>query len=193
MRRGFKRADKRYGAYFDELARCPGAKIHTGHDGVEFVSVPSDDCFRAIEKKTARENKSPEPRTCKCGERIPWIARYCMMCGVSLDSPGTELMIKLKRMNVKPDESCNCELHAAQMNTWGSEKCIQNIDKIIAWLEKAAEKYSWRELILAGAAAQASGELGLTPGEIITGKWLRGLVMSACRAAQQHVGKSANS
>ena len=54
--------------------------------------------------------------------------------------PGTELKRLLKRLGIKPDGTCNCEHHAAQMDAWGPDGCEENMDAVVGWLEKEARK-----------------------------------------------------
>jgi hypothetical protein len=57
-----------------------------------------------------------------------------------LEGPGTELKKILSYIGIKSSESCSCNTKAKVMNLWGSEKCKQNIEIIIDWLQEEARK-----------------------------------------------------
>lgn len=71
--------------------------------------------------------------------------------------PGTELKVLLDSIGVKPAPTCDCNLRAMQMDVWGVEMCLVNLEKIIAWLEEGKERWAWVDAIAAASRAVASG------------------------------------
>ena len=56
------------------------------------------------------------------------------------NGPGTELK-KLLSWWFRPDDSCECDARAMQMNAWGVEGCRERLETIVQWLlEAAAER-----------------------------------------------------
>lgn len=56
------------------------------------------------------------------------------------DGPGTELKKILLSIGILSNSKCSCNKRAEQMNVWGCDKCIQNIEKIVDWLQQEASK-----------------------------------------------------
>ena len=48
--------------------------------------------------------------------------------------PGTELGLLIPEWLAKQSSGCKCSDHAAHMDAWGVEKCIQHREKIVSWL-----------------------------------------------------------
>jgi hypothetical protein len=49
-----------------------------------------------------------------------------------------------KRLKELPNVGCNCEQHIREMNSWGYEKCVENIDTIVSWMQAEAIKRKWK-------------------------------------------------
>ena len=54
--------------------------------------------------------------------------------------PGTELKKIFDKILIKKKAGCNCNKHANAMNRWGCDKCLEQIDVIVGWLQDEAEK-----------------------------------------------------
>lgn len=54
--------------------------------------------------------------------------------------PGTVLKVLLARLGLPSVPGCNCKDRALTMNSWGVEKCRQEVDTISEWLAEAAKK-----------------------------------------------------
>ena len=66
--------------------------------------------------------------------------------------PGTELAALLKTIGIDAKEKgCSCRSHARRMDNWGPEKCRQEIETILGWLQTEAKK---RKLPFIKAAAK---------------------------------------
>ena len=53
--------------------------------------------------------------------------------------PGTELVQLLSKFRIT-EKSCNCKAHARQMDEWGPDKCLENMETIVDWMEMEAKK-----------------------------------------------------
>lgn len=53
--------------------------------------------------------------------------------------PGTVLLAMFDFIGIKSSSSCYCRRHAKVMDNKGTAWCLDNIDKIVEWLEKEAE------------------------------------------------------
>lgn len=53
--------------------------------------------------------------------------------------PGTVLLAMFDFVGIKSSSSCYCRRHAKVMDNKGTAWCLDNIDKIVEWLEKEAE------------------------------------------------------
>lgn len=53
--------------------------------------------------------------------------------------PGTELTKLLSYFTRKPS-GCSCVAHAKQMDAWGPDKCEEERETILCWLEVEARK-----------------------------------------------------
>jgi hypothetical protein len=61
--------------------------------------------------------------------------------------PGSRLSKLLHMMGLKPGPGCNCDEHIAQMNAWGPDRCTENLETIVSWLEESAKNqgvFFWR-------------------------------------------------
>lgn len=52
---------------------------------------------------------------------------------------GTELKKLLHWFRIHDEEKCDCKQKAVIMNIWGPDRCLQEIDTIVNWLEEAAK------------------------------------------------------
>ena len=41
---------------------------------------------------------------------------------------------------ISDDGKCNCKSHAKQMDRWGPQKCRENLETILDWLQATATK-----------------------------------------------------
>lgn len=53
------------------------------------------------------------------------------------NGPGTELK-KLISWFYSPTKKCKCDTRIQKMNSWGPDKCEQNMDTILRWLQHSA-------------------------------------------------------
>ena len=67
-------------------------------------------------------------------------AKFMDYCRLSWKGPGTELKKIFDKILIKKKEGCNCDKHAAAMNRWGCDKCLENIDIIVGWLRDEAKE-----------------------------------------------------
>jgi hypothetical protein len=56
------------------------------------------------------------------------------------EGPGTELHTLLNKLRIRPALSCKCMVRIRTMNEWGPDKCRQEIDTILGWLQEEAKK-----------------------------------------------------
>ena len=61
-------------------------------------------------------------------------------CLVRPQGPGTWLMRILHFFRLFGKKGCKCAHRAAQMNSWGCDKCLEELDTIVGWLREEAEK-----------------------------------------------------
>lgn len=71
--------------------------------------------------------------------------------------PGTELKKILAELGIKTDASCGCENKARQMDRWGVAGCREHFAEIVAWLQDAKKKTTWRKTLFATIKAATSG------------------------------------
>lgn len=57
-----------------------------------------------------------------------------------LIGPGTALHELLAAYGLEPDEVCECEFHARQMDFWGPDGCQARLPEITGWLEAEAKR-----------------------------------------------------
>jgi len=56
------------------------------------------------------------------------------------EGPGTELEKLISWFKTK-DKKCKCADRVQKMNHWGPDKCKENIETILNWLEESAKQY----------------------------------------------------
>ena len=72
--------------------------------------------------------------------------------------PGDELSRMLSWIGLKYMRNCKCSARASQMNKWGPDKCLEEIETILGWLEQEAGK---RKLPFVKPAARAMVKLAI--------------------------------
>jgi hypothetical protein len=66
-----------------------------------------------------------------------------------LQGPGTSLHKAIQAYFGEGAETdCSCGEHILQMNKWGYEGCVENIDTITSWLMNEAIKRKWKSVKL---------------------------------------------
>ena len=58
----------------------------------------------------------------------------------SLPLVGDTLHSILSSWGITMTSGCSCKQHRVTMNTWGPQKCLENIDTIVGWLRAEAKK-----------------------------------------------------
>lgn len=58
------------------------------------------------------------------------------------EGPGTELT-KLLSWFAKDTKGCKCKSRARKMNIWGPDRCEQEMETIVGWLQEEGEKRGW--------------------------------------------------
>ncbi len=71
--------------------------------------------------------------------------------------PGTELKRLLTKVGFATGAGCQCDAHVDEMNRQGVDWCEANIDTIVGWLKKEAEKqgepyFAWEMRLLVSRA-----------------------------------------
>lgn len=66
--------------------------------------------------------------------------------------PGCHLSRLLAKFWIKDKTGCGCKQHAAVMDQWGPDECLNRIDDIIAWMREEADK---RKLLFVESGARA--------------------------------------
>lgn len=66
--------------------------------------------------------------------------RNCGVIKLTNCQPGTALSSLLGGIGFHAMPDCECQSHAAMMDTKGCDWCEQNIDTIVGWLREAARK-----------------------------------------------------
>lgn len=54
--------------------------------------------------------------------------------------PGTELKAIIGKFGITASPGCRCNKHAKQMDQWGADRCRQEIETILDWLEEEAKQ-----------------------------------------------------
>ena len=85
------------------------------------------------------------------GQNIPPPEVEVSRCAGPPGGPGTELARLLWWFGLKDRPECPCKAKARQMDHWGPEKCLQNLDRIVRWLRHEAKV---RKLPFSRKAAQ---------------------------------------
>lgn len=57
-----------------------------------------------------------------------------------MKGPGTYLKAMFSWFFLNPTADCPCEQHAKQMDDWGPDGCLENLDTIVGWIREEAEK-----------------------------------------------------
>jgi len=53
---------------------------------------------------------------------------------------GTELHKLLSAFGIHMNPKCTCRWRMVEMNKWGADKCLENIETIVGWLKEEAGK-----------------------------------------------------
>lgn len=83
--------------------------------------------------------------TCECGFAVPCrsiVVHLCRQLAAQKPlpcGPGCHLKRMLARFGITATESCACNAHAAQMDAWGADGCVQHKHEIVGWLRDEAK------------------------------------------------------
>jgi hypothetical protein len=71
--------------------------------------------------------------------------------------PGTQLKMILASLGIEATQHCDCNTRQMQMNEWGPEKCRENIEEILGWMEEGKERWGYAARIKAASKALLNG------------------------------------
>ena len=71
--------------------------------------------------------------------RKPW-GSGIVVTEDSTNGPGTILAEMLAKIGIQPTSKCNCKKYAAKMNSWGADKCEENIEDILDWMKRETKQ-----------------------------------------------------
>ena len=54
--------------------------------------------------------------------------------------PGDRLKSIFRQLGIDKGKGCHCDEHVRLMNAWGTERCRQEIETIVGWLEEASRE-----------------------------------------------------
>lgn len=61
-------------------------------------------------------------------------------CWSDRSRPGDKLKAIFRKLGIDKGKGCKCDQHVNLMNSWGAEKCKQEIDTIVGWMEEASKE-----------------------------------------------------
>lgn len=77
--------------------------------------------------------------------------------------PGDKLRAMFRSLGVGRGKGCGqCDEHVSLMNSWGTERCKQEIETIVGWLEEASKK---RHLPFSRTVARMAVQLAIWQAE----------------------------
>jgi hypothetical protein len=106
---------------------------------------------RRWRQSLAKAFETPEDPDFECPHGVVWFApgrgwivpaKRTVKQTANAAGPGTELQRLIFQVTkLMPLITCNCGSRIAQMNAWGPDGCLENVEIIVGWLQSEAKKH----------------------------------------------------